>query len=163
MFCSNCGNSLTAGASFCATCGQRISRAGGQPDGAQAPDLGGHAQPERRRKRNTALRLLLLAVILATPPFLTFAIAASLAADVDPAEYLTFEDYDAAVVAATDNVGGAAFLIFLAVLSFALTRVGYRWWDFVFSLIPVYGVIFLVKIAWRVANLPMRDWPERPA
>jgi hypothetical protein len=44
----------------------------------------------------------------------------------------------------------------------AAGRVSYRWFDAFLVLIPIYGLFFLVKLAWRLALLPYRDWPPRP-
>jgi len=43
------------------------------------------------------------------------------------------------------------------------TQVSYRWFDALLLLIPFVGLVFLVKFAWRLALLPYRDWPPRPA
>lgn len=160
MYCIGCGNELPSAAAFCAKCGRP----------AAVPEHGAGASPVARTamsapragKRNPALRLLFTLMLLALPPLVAFAAATGAASDVDPANYATYEEYDAALVSATDGVGGAVMLISLIALAFACTRVGYRWWDFAFALIPFYGIFFICRIAWRVANLPHRDWPERP-
>lgn len=53
---------------------------------------------------------------------------------------------------------GAYILVYLALLGFFCTRVGYRAYDTLFGIIPFYGVIFASKIVWRFANLPHRYW-----
>jgi hypothetical protein len=49
-------------------------------------------------------------------------------------------------------------LLALAILAVMCSRVGYRWFDALFALIPVYSLLFVVKILWRVASLPARYW-----
>jgi hypothetical protein len=61
-----------------------------------------------------------------------------------------------------DYQGGVTFLVILGFLGFLAPKVGYRWFDCFFALIPFYGVFFIFKIAHRVAILPARDWAERP-
>lgn len=46
----------------------------------------------------------------------------------------------------------------VALLAYFCTRVGYRWFDVAFVLVPVYSVCFQAKILWRVAALPARYW-----
>jgi hypothetical protein len=46
----------------------------------------------------------------------------------------------------------------LALVALVCVRVGYRWFDSLFALVPVYGVFFQVKLLWRVAALPARYW-----
>jgi hypothetical protein len=57
--------------------------------------------------------------------------------------------------------GGVTVLAILGILAFLAPKVGYRWFDCFFAAIPVYGLIFIFKIANRVAYLPNRDWAER--
>lgn len=65
------------------------------------------------------------------------------------------------VSAVPDSEGGVTLLVLLTLLGFMSTKVGYRWFDCFFVLIPFYGVFFLFRIAYRVANLPAHDWTER--
>ena len=76
--------------------------------------------------------------------------------------------YVAAIVAellvgssSPDSGGGVSVIVILGLLAFMATKVGYRWFDCFFALIPFYGVFFIFRIAYRVANLPARDWTER--
>ena len=57
--------------------------------------------------------------------------------------------------------GGSTILVILGFLAFLSPKVGYRWYDCFFAIIPFYGVYFIFKIAYRIANLPNRDWKER--
>jgi hypothetical protein len=65
------------------------------------------------------------------------------------------------VSAVPDSEGGVTLLVLLTLLGFMSTKVGYRWFDCFFALIPFYGVFFLFRITYRVANLPARDWTDR--
>jgi hypothetical protein len=59
--------------------------------------------------------------------------------------------------------GGITLFIALGAIAFLAPKVGYRWFDCLFLIIPIYGVIFLFRISYRVAYLPNRDWSERAA
>lgn len=61
-----------------------------------------------------------------------------------------------------DYEGGITLLVLLTFLGFMSTKVGYRWFDCLFALIPFYGFFFLFRIVYRVVNLPARDWTDRP-
>jgi hypothetical protein len=50
---------------------------------------------------------------------------------------------------------------YLAWFAFVATKVSYRWFDTFRLLIPIYGWIWLVRMSWRMANLPHKDWPAR--
>jgi hypothetical protein len=41
-------------------------------------------------------------------------------------------------------------------------RVSYRWFDAFLLLIPLFGLIYVWRFAWRLAFLPYRDWEPRP-
>ena len=60
-----------------------------------------------------------------------------------------------------DYQGGMTVLVILGSLAIAAPKVGYRWFDFFFAVIPFYGIFFIFRIAHRVAFLPQRDWSER--
>ncbi len=60
-----------------------------------------------------------------------------------------------------DYQGGVTVLVLLGFLAFMAPKVGYRWFDCFFAAIPIYGIIFIFRIAYRVANLPNVDWPMR--
>lgn len=57
--------------------------------------------------------------------------------------------------------GGVTVLVILGSLGVLAPKVGYRWFDCFFALIPVYGIFFIFRIAHRLAYLPERDWSER--
>lgn len=60
-----------------------------------------------------------------------------------------------------DYEGGVTVLVLLGFLAFFAPKVGYRWFDCFFVIIPFYGIFFIFRIAYRVANLPMIDWEVR--
>jgi hypothetical protein len=60
-----------------------------------------------------------------------------------------------------DYQGGVTILVLLGFLSFMGPKVGYRWFDCFFAVIPFYGIFFIFRIANRIAFLPERDWSER--
>jgi hypothetical protein len=60
-----------------------------------------------------------------------------------------------------DYEGGMSVLIILTSLAIGATKVGYRWFDCFFALIPFYGVFFIFRIAYRLAFLPNVDWKLR--
>lgn len=62
---------------------------------------------------------------------------------------------------ATDYEGGVTLLVMLGFLGYLSPKVGYRGFDCFFALIPIYGIIYVFRIAYRVAFLPGRDWSER--
>ena len=61
----------------------------------------------------------------------------------------------------TDYEGGLTALVILGFLAFFAPKVGYRWFDCFFAMIPFYGIFFIFRIAHRIAFLPERDWSER--
>lgn len=72
-----------------------------------------------------------------------------------------------AVIAAAgstqDSSGTLLGSLFLVVVFGALaTQVSFRKRDGWLILVPVYGVVWMIRIAWRVAFLPYRDWSPRP-
>jgi len=62
-----------------------------------------------------------------------------------------------------DYQGGITVLVILGILGFLAPKVGYRWFDCFFAAIPIYGLFFIFRIAYRVALLPKKDWTERVA
>jgi hypothetical protein len=60
-----------------------------------------------------------------------------------------------------DSGSGVALLAMGLYWGFLATKVGYRWFDFLFMIIPFYGIFWAFRIANRIAFLPNRDWPER--
>ena len=57
--------------------------------------------------------------------------------------------------------GGIGALLILVLLGFMASKVGYRWFDCFFAVIPIYGIFFIFRVANRIANLPEIDWPQR--
>ena len=60
-----------------------------------------------------------------------------------------------------DYQGGVTVLVLLGFLAFLAPKVGYRWFDCFFAVIPIYGLFFIFRIANRIALLPNKDWTER--
>jgi hypothetical protein len=60
-----------------------------------------------------------------------------------------------------DYDGGLSALVILGILAITAPKVGYRWFDCFFAIIPIYGIFFIFKIAHRVAFLPKVDWELR--
>ena len=60
-----------------------------------------------------------------------------------------------------DYQGGMTIIVILGFLAFLAPKVGYRWFDCFFAVIPVYGLFFIFRIAHRTAFLPNKDWMER--
>lgn len=64
-------------------------------------------------------------------------------------------------VSSPEYQGGITFVVILGFLAFLAPKVGYRWFDCFFAVIPFYGIFFIFRIAHRLAFLPERDWAER--
>ena len=61
----------------------------------------------------------------------------------------------------SDYEGGIGAIVILTLLGFMAPKVGYRWFDCFFVLIPIYGIFFIFRVANRIANLPEIDWSQR--
>ena len=64
-------------------------------------------------------------------------------------------------LSSSEYEGGIGAIVVLAFLGFMAPKVGYRWFDCFFAVIPIYGIIFIFRIANRVANLPEVGWSQR--
>jgi hypothetical protein len=53
-------------------------------------------------------------------------------------------------------------LVLLVLGALVAPRVSYRWFDAYLLLIPIVGLFYLGRFAWRLSLLPYRDWPPRP-
>lgn len=115
-----------------------------------------------RSGRPRAVRLLLLLAVVILYYAITNAAAYVAASSVDVSTFTTYEEYSTAVAEATSGVSGLAILAAVTGLVIACSHVSYRWFDGFLMFIPVFGLIFSVKILWRVTNLPHNDWPLRP-
>ena len=62
---------------------------------------------------------------------------------------------------ASDYEGGISAIVILTLLGFMAPKVGYRWFDCFFAVIPIYGIFFIFRVANRIANLPEIDWSQR--
>ena len=69
------------------------------------------------------------------------------------------------IISGADTTGdsgtGAAILLICLYWGFLASKVGYRWFDFFFAAIPFYGIIWMFRVAYRIAYLPNRDWQVR--
>lgn len=65
------------------------------------------------------------------------------------------------VASSPDYEGGIIVVVILLFLAFMSPRVGYRWFDCFFAAIPFYGIVFIFRIAYRLAYLPQVDWSVR--
>jgi len=57
--------------------------------------------------------------------------------------------------------GGLSFFAIITCLGVLAPKVGYRWFDCFFAVIPFYGIFFIFRLAHRAANLPNVDWEQR--
>ena len=65
------------------------------------------------------------------------------------------------VISSPDYQGGISVIVILAILGFMAPKVGYRWSDCFFAVIPFYGIFFIFRIANRIAFLPEIGWSQR--
>ena len=65
------------------------------------------------------------------------------------------------VTGSADYEGGMSILVILITLGIVGPKVGYRWFDCFFAIIPIYGIFFIFRLAYRLANLPNVDWKLR--
>lgn len=91
-----------------------------------------------------------------------FLIGVAIGLSVDPSYYQTQAEYEQGVTKATDAITPFIVLSFLVLYAVLARKVSYRWFDTFFQLIPIYGISWPFRIAWRVAYLPHRDWSPRP-
>jgi hypothetical protein len=54
-----------------------------------------------------------------------------------------------------------AIFSLIPIFGYLATKVGYRRKDGLFVLIPMYNIIWIMRISYRIANLPNRGWRER--
>ena len=65
------------------------------------------------------------------------------------------------VTGSADYEGGMSLLVILITLGIVGPKVGYRWFDCFFAMIPIYGIFFIFRIAYRFSYLPNVDWKLR--
>lgn len=101
---------------------------------------------------------LLVAVIFASSVVTVIVMAA-----IEPngADYVSRAAFDAAYTRAENLAQLVGFLTVVAAVAFAAPKVGYRRRDIWFMLIPLYSVVFLVRLLWRFAHLPEVYWSVR--
>ena len=64
-------------------------------------------------------------------------------------------------ISSPDYEGGIGVIVILAILGFMAPKVGYRWFDCFFAAIPFYGILFIFRLANRIAFLPVISWSQR--
>ena len=64
-------------------------------------------------------------------------------------------------ISSPDYQGGIRVIEILVILGFMAPKVGYRWSDCFFAVIPFYGIFFIFRIANRIAFLPEIVWSQR--
>jgi len=75
--------------------------------------------------------------------------------------YIAATFIEAVVAFSSSNYGGGVTaIVILGFLAFLAPKVGYRWFDCFFAVIPFYGMFFIFRIAHRIAYLPERDWTD---
>jgi len=65
------------------------------------------------------------------------------------------------VFSSSEYQGGIAFIVILTILGFMAPKIGYRWFDCFFAMLPIYGIFFIFRIAYRFSFLPNVDWKLR--
>jgi hypothetical protein len=63
---------------------------------------------------------------------------------------------------ATRTAQAAAVVVALVAMAFIAPRVGYRVRDTFMLLIPIWGLVIVLKLLWRLACLPRRYWAPAP-
>jgi hypothetical protein len=76
--------------------------------------------------------------------------------------YPTDAAYEAAISHASAALGWGVTLCMLVAYAVAARKVSYRWFDVLFTFVPIYSIFWMIKIAYRVAYLPHKDWAPRP-
>ncbi len=65
------------------------------------------------------------------------------------------------VSSSPDYEGGIMVVVILLFLALTSPKVGYRWFDCFFAALPFYGIVYIFRIAYRLAFLPQVDWATR--
>lgn len=120
------------------------------PDGASLPPATDTLRPPRRIPRGTGTRIVLTIAIV-----VGFVAVAAVVSDV---VWLLPIGNKVRRLEVQETIGYGAFVVLVGSVA---TRVSYRWFDGLIALLPVYGVFWVFRIAWRVSYLPFRDWAPR--
>ncbi len=133
------------------------------------PISGGTFWPFRRRSHKARVWLLVgyVATVLLSLLALAGTISEGFVAGIERENYASeaayLAAYDEAYYAADPYIG-LAFLVSVALFIGLLAhRGGYRWFDFAFVLVPVWGFVVLARLLWRWTdvqywNLESEDW-----
>jgi len=79
----------------------------------------------------------------------------------DPADFSSPDRYNAAVSAEENEAQLFGILLIFVVVALVAPKVGYRLRDVGFMLVPIYSLVFLVRILWRAAHLSEAYWSTR--
>jgi hypothetical protein len=112
--------------------------------------------------RSSATRKWLTAAIVVGPIVVAMFLGGIAGALIGVRAYPTDAARDAAIGNASDAITWVWVICVLVGYAFAAPKVSYRWFDTFFLLVPIYSIFWLIKIAYRVAYLPHKDWEPRP-
>jgi hypothetical protein len=111
--------------------------------------------------RSKSARIVRTVLIVLAPLAPLFFIGLVIGVTISPANYPTKFAYDQAINDTLATVKVLTVLVFLVVYAFLARKVSFRWFDTFLQIIPVYGVIWQIRIAYRLAYLPQQDWTPR--
>ncbi|MFM7225433.1 MAG: DUF2510 domain-containing protein [Actinomycetota bacterium] len=78
------------------------------------------------------------------------------------ADYGSQAAYEQAFNRSVSEFQIVGLLVVFSAVAFVAPKVGYRTRDIGFMLVPIWSVVFLVRILWRFAHLPEIYWSTRP-
>jgi hypothetical protein len=119
-------------------------------------------QPLAKAPRSNATRVWLTVAILVMPFVVAFFAGGIAGALIGVRAYLTVAEREQAVSTATGLITWLWVICLLVAYTFAARKVSYRWFDTFFLLVPIYSIFWMIKIAYRLAFLPNKDWAPRP-
>jgi len=90
------------------------------------------------------MRILKTIILVLVPAMIGFAIGLFFA--------------DALTNASDSSINSLSILLTLGYYAYLCPKVGYRTYDCLFLLIPIYQIFFMLRIAYRAAYLPNKDW-----
>jgi hypothetical protein len=114
------------------------------------------------RPRSDGVRIFLTCAIVLIPLALVAALAVMATEALDPAQFSTRAEYDQATQDVFDVIRAVVLAIYLVTYAIPARKVGFRWTDTFFQLIPVYGIIWQFRVVHRLVYLPHIDWTPRP-
>jgi hypothetical protein len=102
------------------------------------------------------------AVIVLGPAFVALVLGGIAGTVIGVRAYPTDAARDEALSHATNAITWLCLISMLSAYAFMAPQVSYRWFDAFCLLVPIYSIFWLIKIAYRLAYLPHRDWAPRP-